>query len=80
MKKRQVKFEKYIDPLNSNLEEVELSEAAIYYLTNGQSIINHYGLKSNGKIKLVSKHGRFLGIREITESDKIKPIKLVSEI
>lgn len=56
--------------------EVRLSEAAAFYLQQGQSVIAPYS-PTEGWIRLKMKDGRFLGVGEILKDGKVAPRKLL---
>lgn len=59
-----------------NLKEAILSEAAAYYLRQGQSVIVPYA-PPQGMVRLTMKDGRFLGIGEVLSDGKIAPRRLI---
>jgi tRNA pseudouridine55 synthase len=61
----------------SDWQKAYLSEAAIYYLRQGQAIIYPYKL-AMGKVSLLTKEGRFLGIGKILDDGKIAPDRLIA--
>jgi tRNA pseudouridine55 synthase len=60
----------------SDWQEAYLSEAAIYYLRQGQAIISSDTLNP-GKVRLLKKDGQFLGIGRVLDDGKIAPDKLI---
>ncbi len=56
---------------------VWLSEAAVYYLRQGQAIIAPYA-PDKGKVRLQMKDGRFIGVGEILEDGKVAPRRLIN--
>lgn len=57
-------------------QEVCLSEAALYYLRQGQAVIVPYA-PANGDVCLLTKSGQFLGIGKILDDGKVAPVRLV---
>lgn len=60
----------------SDWREVCLSEAALYYLRQGQAVIVPYA-PANGDVSLLTKNGQFLGIGKILDDGKVAPVRLV---
>ncbi len=56
--------------------EARLSEAAAFYLQQGQSVIVPYS-PTEGCVRLKMKDGRFLGVGEILKDGKVAPRKLL---
>lgn len=65
-----------ISSMVSDWPEVKLSEAAIYYIHQGQSVISPYS-PTSGKVKLLNKNGDFLGIGVILDDGKVAPKRLL---
>ena len=57
-------------------QEAFLSEAAIYYLRQGQAIVYPHTLNP-GRVRLQTKDGQFLGIGRVLDDGKIAPDRLV---
>lgn len=57
--------------------EIQLSEAAIYYLKQGQAIISP-AAPTSGLVKLIRKNGGFLGIGEILSDGRVAPRRLIN--
>lgn len=60
----------------NNLQEAILSEAAIYYLRQGQAVIVP-NVPTSGDVRLLAKDGRFLGVGRILQDGKVAPSRLV---
>jgi tRNA pseudouridine55 synthase len=56
--------------------ELPLSEAAIYYIKQGQPVIAPYA-PSSGWVKITRKNGDFLGVGEILDDGRLAPRRLV---
>lgn len=65
-----------ISSVFNKLQKVCLSEAAIYYLRQGQAVIVPHS-PTSGDVSLVTKDGRFLGIGKILEDGKVAPTRLI---
>ncbi len=65
------------DSAIQNWPEVFLSEAAIYYLKQGQAIIIPYA-PTSGWLRMKRKNGEFFGVGEILSDGKIAPRRLVA--
>lgn len=72
-------LDKYLLPLDSAVSwpAVHLSEAAAFYLKQGQPVIVPYAPKE-GSVKLLMKDGRFLGIGEIIQDGRVAPRRLIA--
>ena len=66
-----------VESMVAEWPEVQLSEAAVYYLRQGQAIIAPYA-PSEGKVRLKMKDGRFIGVGEILEDGKVAPRRLLN--
>jgi tRNA pseudouridine55 synthase len=67
-----------IENMITDLPELHISEAALYYLTNGQSIIWPYAGPTEGQVKLMRKSdGDFLGIGKILTNGRIAPERML---
>jgi tRNA pseudouridine55 synthase len=72
-------LDQYLLPLDSSVAtwpDVTLSEAAAYYLRQGQPVIVPYA-PTEGWVKLVLKDNSFLGVGEILEDGRVAPRRLV---
>lgn len=65
-----------ISNIIQHCQELKLSEAAAYYLQQGQAIISPHA-PAEGLVKLVMKDGRFLGVGEIAADGKVIPKRLM---
>lgn len=64
--------------ISSSLPELQISEAALYYLSNGQSIIWPYAAPIEGQVKLMRKSGgHFLGIGKMLPNGRIAPERML---
>lgn len=71
----------YLLPIDSAIQawpELEISEAAVYYLKRGQPVILPYA-PTSGWIRLRRKNGSFLGVGEIMDDGRVAPERLVQE-
>lgn len=78
--KGQVAIDTLLLPIASMVSawpEVRLSEAAAYYLQQGQAIISPYA-PAEGNVRLVMKDGRFLGVGEIAADGKVVPKRIIN--
>jgi tRNA pseudouridine55 synthase len=57
--------------------QVSVSEAAAYYLKQGQSVVIPKS-PTQGLVCLYSKNGEFLGIGTVADDGKVQPKRLVS--
>lgn len=74
------KLDTYLLPLQSSVPAwppVTLSEAAAYYLRQGQPVIVPYA-PTQGWVSLILRDNRFLGIGEILEDGRVAPRRLVA--
>jgi tRNA pseudouridine55 synthase len=74
-------LDKHLLPVDSAVEHwplLTLSEAAMYYLKRGQSIIAPYA-PSSGWVRLARQSGEFIGVGEILEDGRVAPRRLVQE-
>ncbi len=72
-------MDSYILPVDSSISswpELPLSEAAIYYLKQGQAVIAPTG-PSSGWVRLTRKNGGFFGVGEILDGGWLAPRRLV---
>lgn len=72
----------YLLPIDSSINswtELKLSEAAIYYLKQGQSIIVP-NAPTSGWVRLSRRNGGFLGVGEILKDGRVAPRRLVQNI
>lgn len=67
-----------IDSALTHWPNVSISEAAYYYLRQGQSVILPYAPDS-GWLRLTRRNGGFLGIAEVLSDGKVAPRRLVQE-
>lgn len=65
-----------IGSIMNDWKEVQLSEAAAFYLRRGEAIIAPYA-PTSGWVKLIMKSGRFLGVGEILSDGRVAPRRLV---
>lgn len=65
-----------IDLMLQQWPEISLSEAAAYYLKQGQPVIVPYA-PSSGWVRLFLKTGRFIGVGEIIDDGRVAPRRLV---
>lgn len=76
------KLESYLFPVDSSLTfmpDLLLSEAAAYYLRQGQPVMVPYA-PASGWIRLTLPNGHFLGVGEITEDGRVAPRRLTQEV
>ena len=66
-----------IESMFTGWQEVYLSDPAIYYLRQGQAIIYPYKNLIKGKVNLLTKEGKFLGVGEILDDGKVAPHRLI---
>ncbi len=59
--------------------DIQLSDAAAYYIQQGQPVIVPYA-PTEGWVKLVLRDGRFIGVGEILEDGRVAPRRLVSSV
>lgn len=62
----------------ADLPEVRLSEAAAFYLKQGQPVISPHA-PSEGMVRLMMKDGGFLGVGEIMDDGKVAPRRLITK-
>lgn len=74
-------MDSYLLPVDSAIQwpELIMSEAAIYYLKQGQPVIAPYA-PTSGWVKITRKNGGFLGVGEILDDGRVAPRRLVQEI
>lgn len=65
-----------VDSVISHWPDLALSEAAIYYLRQGQPVIAPYA-PTSGWVRITRKDGSFFGIGEILEDGRVAPRRLV---
>lgn len=73
-------LDEYLLPLDSSVSSwptVILSDAAAFYLKQGQPVIVPYA-PTEGWVRLVLRNGQFLGVGEILEDGRVAPRRLVS--
>lgn len=73
-------LQSYLLPADSSISHwptLTVSEAAFYYLKQGQSIIAPTTTPSSGLVRLVRKDGSFLGVGEIIDGKWVAPKRLV---
>lgn len=76
----QAALEAYLLPVDSSVSswpDVKLSEAAAYYLKQGQPVIVPYA-PTEGWVRLLMRDNKFLGVGEILEDGRVAPRRLVS--
>jgi tRNA pseudouridine55 synthase len=66
-----------VESMVAEWPEVQLSEAAVYYLRQGQAIIAPYA-PEEGKVRLKTKDGKFIGVGEILPDGKVAPRRLIN--
>jgi tRNA pseudouridine55 synthase len=59
-----------------NWPEARISQAAAYYIRQGQPVIIPYA-PPRGWVKLIRKEGDFLGVGEILDDGRVAPRRLV---
>lgn len=72
-------LDKYLLPLGSSVSgwpDVKLSEAAAYYLRQGQPVIVPYA-PTEGWVRLMLRDNRFIGVGEILEDGRVAPRRLM---
>jgi len=77
----QVTMDSYLLPLDSAIDgwpELPLSEAAIYYLRQGQPVIAPYA-PASGWVRITRKDGSFFGVGEILDDGRVAPRRLVQQ-
>ncbi len=75
-------LENQVLPLESSLSlwpEINISEAAAFYLRQGQPMALPYSPKS-GWVKLTIKNSRFFGVGEMLEDGRVAPRRLVADL
>lgn len=73
--------EKCLQPLYSTVADwpaVVLSEAAAFYLVQGQPVMVPYS-PTEGWVRLVTRENRFLGVGEVMDDGRIAPRRLMTE-
>jgi tRNA pseudouridine55 synthase len=65
-----------IESAFDNWQKASVSEAAAYYLHQGQAVIVPYA-PAEGMVRLVMKDGRFLGVGEVLADGKVAPRRLI---
>lgn len=76
------KLDDYLLPVDSSVScmpNLKLSEAAAYYLRQGQPVIVPYA-PTEGWVRLVLRDNRFLGVGEILEDGRVAPRRLMQEM
>lgn len=71
----------YLLPVDSAIHhwpELSLSEAAVYYLKQGQPVIAPYA-PTSGWVRMIRKDGSFLGVGEILDDGRVAPRRLVQQ-
>lgn len=74
-------MDSYLLPVDSAIQgwpELVMSEAAIYYLKQGQPVIAPYA-PTSGWVRISRKNGGFLGVGEILEDGRLAPRRLVQQ-
>lgn len=74
-------MDSYLLPVDSAIlhwPELPLSEAAIYYLKQGQPVIAPYA-PTNGWVRITRKDGSFFGVGEILDDGRVAPRRLVQQ-
>jgi len=74
-------MDSYLLPVDSaihNWPELALSEAAIYYLKQGQPVIAPYA-PTSGWVRITRKDGSFFGVGEILDDGRVAPRRLVQQ-
>jgi tRNA pseudouridine55 synthase len=74
-------MDSFLLPVDSAIERwpaLALSEAAVYYLKQGQPIIVPYA-PTSGWVRLTRKEGGFLGVGEILDDGKVAPRRLIQQ-
>lgn len=72
-------MDRYLLPVDSAIRdwpELAMSEAAIYYLQQGQAVIAPYA-PTSGWVRLTRKNGGFLGVGEILDDGRVAPRRLL---
>jgi len=72
-------MDSYLLPVDSTVHQwpqLSLSEAALYYLKQGQPVIAPYA-PSSGWVRITRKDGSFLGVGEILEDGRVAPRRLI---
>jgi len=73
--------EKCLQPLYSTVADwpaVVLSEAAAFYLVQGQPVMVPYS-PTEGWVRLVTRDNRFLGVGEVMDDGRVAPRRLMTE-
>jgi tRNA pseudouridine55 synthase len=65
-----------IESMVTHWPKVKISEAALYYLNHGQSVIIPHA-PTHGRVCLVRNDGKFIGIGEIMDDGKVAPKRLM---
>lgn len=76
------KLDEYLLPLGSSvigMPDVVLSDAAAYYLCQGQPVIVPYA-PTEGWVKLSLRDNRFLGVGEILDDGRVAPRRLTQDM
>jgi tRNA pseudouridine55 synthase len=74
-------MDSYLLPVDSAIHhwpELAISEAAIYYLKQGQPIIAPYA-PTSGWVRITRKDGSFFGVGEILDDGRVAPRRLVQQ-
>ncbi len=74
-------MDSYLLPVDSMIQhwpELALSEAAIYYLKQGQPVIAPYA-PTSGWLRITRKDGSFFGVGEVLDDGRIAPRRLVQQ-
>jgi tRNA pseudouridine55 synthase len=74
-------MDSYLLPVDSAINhwpELTLSEAAVYYLKQGQPVIAPYA-PTSGWVRMIRKDGSFLGVGEILDDGRVAPRRLVQQ-
>lgn len=75
-------MDSYLLPVDSAIQgwpELTMSEAAIYYLKQGQPVIAPYA-PTSGWVRISRKNGGFLGVGEILDDGRVAPRRLVQNL
>jgi tRNA pseudouridine55 synthase len=63
----------------TSLPEFSISEASLYYLKNGQTIISPFNTPPEGLVKLTRQDGTFIGIGKVLPGERIAASKIMQE-
>lgn len=77
-----IALDRHLLPLSTSVSafpEIQLTESMAFYVRQGQSVMVS-NAPNSGLVRIVTKAGRFLGVGEMIEGNRLAPRRLVSSI